>query len=47
MKCQDLFSGENKISIINASSAELDQKVVKVNSELQNIGSSIRTPYLQ
>ena len=30
MKCQVLFSGENKKNIINLSSAELDKRVVKV-----------------
>ena len=30
MKCQNLFSGKNKENIINVSSAELAQTVVKV-----------------
>ena len=30
MKCQMLFSGENMKNIINLSSAELAQRVVKV-----------------
>ena len=30
MKCQNLFSGKNKKNIINLSSAELAQGVVKV-----------------
>ena len=30
MKCQNLFSGKNKKNIINLSSAELAQRVVKV-----------------
>ena len=32
MKCQILFSGKNKKNIINLSSAENAQRVVKVNS---------------
>ena len=31
MKCQILFSGEKKKNIINLSSAENAQRVVKVN----------------
>ena len=31
MKCQILFSGQNKKNITNLSSAELAQKVVKIN----------------
>ena len=31
MKCQILFSGKNKINVINVLSAELAQRVVKVN----------------
>ena len=31
MKCQTLFSGKNKKNIINLSSAENAQRVVKVN----------------
>ena len=34
MKCQILFSGEKKKNIINLSSAENAQKVVKVNHPL-------------
>ena len=30
MKCQNLFSGKNKINIINLSSAEFAKSVVKV-----------------
>ena len=30
MRCQILFSGENKENIVNLSSAELVQRVVKV-----------------
>ena len=30
MKCQSLFSGKNKKNIINLSSAEFAQRVVKV-----------------
>ena len=29
MKCQSLFSGKNKKNVINLSSAELAQRVVK------------------
>ena len=32
MKCQRLFSGENKKNIINLSSVELAQRVVKIKS---------------
>ena len=32
MKCQILFSGKNKKNIINLSSAENAQRVVKVNA---------------
>ena len=32
MKCQILFSGKNKKNIINLSSAENAQRVVKVNN---------------
>ena len=31
MKCQILFSGKNRKNIINLSSAELAQRMVKVN----------------
>ena len=31
MECQILFSGKNKKNIMNLSSAELSQRVVKVN----------------
>ena len=34
MKCQSLFSGKNKKNILNLSSAELAQRVVKINKEL-------------
>ena len=33
MKCQILFSGKNKKNIINLSSAENAQRVVKVNDK--------------
>ena len=33
MKCQILFSGKNKKNIINLSSAENAQRVVKVNKQ--------------
>ena len=32
MQCQSLFSGKNKKNIINVSSAELAQRVVKVKA---------------
>ena len=35
MKCQILFSGKNKKNIINLSSAENAQRVVKVNKGLK------------
>ena len=35
MKCQSLFSGLNKKNIINLSSAELAQRVVKGNNSVQ------------
>ena len=31
MKCQSLFSGKNKKNIMSLSSAELAQRVVKIN----------------
>ena len=34
MKCQTLFSGKNKKNIINLSSAENAQRVVKVKSHM-------------
>ena len=34
MKCQILFSGKNKKNIINLSSAENAQRVVKVNEQM-------------
>ena len=40
MKCQILFAGENKKNTINLSSAELAQRVVKVN--LIILGKSAR-----
>ena len=36
MKCQILFSGKNKKNIINLSSAENAQRVVKVKQEFQH-----------
>ena len=43
MKCQILFSGKNKKNIINLSSAENDQRVVKVkhHSETHIITSTV------
>ena len=37
MKCQILFSGENKKSITNLSSANIAQRMVKVNESYNNI----------
>ena len=37
MKCQNLLSDKNKRDIINLSSAELTQRVVKVKAGLDNI----------
>ena len=39
MKCQILFSGKNKKNIINLSSAENSQRVVKVNDCTKQKGS--------
>ena len=41
MKCQILFSGKNKKNIINLSSAENAQRVVKVNSDSVQISVSL------
>ena len=41
MKCQILFSGKNKKNIINLSSAENAQRVVKVNHHTTCESSSI------
>ena len=38
MKCQILFSGKNKKNIINLSSAENAQRVVKIKLPLDIIG---------
>ena len=37
MKCQSLFSGKNEKNIINLSSAEFTQRVVKVNSAFKEL----------
>ena len=37
MKCQILFSGKNKKNIINLSSAENAQRVVKVNDQTNQL----------
>ena len=37
MKCQSLFSGKNKISIINLLSAESARRVVKVKYFYQEL----------
>ena len=47
MKCQILFSGKNKGNITKLSSAELAQRVLKVNigkPELLTIPSNLKTP---
>ena len=41
MKCQNLFSGKNKKNIINSLSAELIQRVVKVNDPVRDQSNSI------
>ena len=41
MKCQILFSGKNKKNIINLSSAENAQRVVKVNPNIMMYTVSI------
>ena len=43
MKCQILFSGENKGNVISLSSAELAQRVVKVNPVLEGVWTSANT----
>ena len=43
MKCQILFSGKNKKNIINLSSVENAQRVVKVK---RNVDSSLENPVL-
>ena len=44
MKCQILFSGKNKINIINLSSAYLAKRVVKVDhSELREMYHNMRS----
>ena len=40
MKCQNLFSGKSKKNIINLSSSELAQRVVKVKSHSVPLTSS-------
>ena len=42
MKCQILFSGKNKKNIINLSSAENAQRVVKVKQA--SLGDSVGCP---
>ena len=42
MKCQILFSGKNKKNIINLSSAENAQRVVKVKDTSTLVGLDIR-----
>ena len=41
MKCQILFSGKNKKNIINLSSAENAQRVVKVNPGPADLGHTL------
>ena len=43
MKCQILFSGKNQKNIINLVSAELAQRVVKVNMSLESSDFSMKT----
>ena len=46
MKCQILFSGKNKKNIINLSSAELAQSVVKITLIFIEVScNSCRVPY--
>ena len=48
MKCQILFSGKNKKNIINLSSAENAQRVVKVKTKIRPIltyGAEIWFPH--
>ena len=45
MKCQILFSGKNKKNIINLSSAENAQRVVKVNESILSKTSITSQPY--
>ena len=40
MNCQNLFSGENKKTFTNFSSAELAKRVVKFNSECNSLNPS-------
>ena len=40
MKCQILFSGKNKKNVSDLASAELAQRVVKVNIKLGGLWSS-------
>ena len=41
MKCQILFAGKNKKNIINLLSAELAQRVIKVNMLITNEAENI------
>ena len=41
MKCQILFSGNDKKNVMNLSSAELAQKVFKVNDTQNDVWSFI------
>ena len=42
MKCQILFSGKNKKNIINLSSAENAQRVVKVKKSVEQVCGQVR-----
>ena len=44
MKCQTLFSGKNKKNIVNLSSAELAQRVVKVKQGSDDLVWICRLP---
>ena len=46
MKCQILFTGKNKKSIINLSSAENAQRVVKVNTSFSINAALIWTQHI-
>ena len=48
MKCQSLFSGKNKKYIMNLSSAEFGQAVVKNNMQLRGIrgGNSFKIVFV-
>ena len=45
MKCQILFSGKNKKNIINSSSAENAQRVVKVKTDWFGVNCGLKQGY--